>query len=386
MSIQRILSTIIFLTCFATSTVFANENEAIAKDKLADAVATIQKVGLNGQGHEEAVLAMRVLNQAKPEQIPVILEGMDDENKLAVNWLRGAVIKIVGGGANLPRKQIQEFFDDKERSHLGRLLAFDLLTDGNEKLSNEIIPTLVDDPSLPLRYKAIGHLMDKAKSADSIEAIGMLGYALDKARDVNQVINITKALDEKGVAVDLQKQLGFINNWQLVGNFDNKDEKGYDVAYGPEKSLSEIDAEAKYKGNDEAEVSWESHNTTEPTGLVDLNKAIGKIKGVIVYAAANYESDADRTADIRIGCINAHKVWVNGNLVMANEHYHNGISPDKFVGQAELKKGDNQILIKVCQNEQTESWAQRWQFQLRICDETGKAFRPKSNEQARGGN
>ena len=33
----------------------------------------------------------------------------------------------------------------------------------------------------------------------------------------------------------------------------------------------------------------------------------------------------------------------------------------------------NEILIKVCQNEQTENWAQSWMFQLRLCDATGVA-------------
>ena len=33
--------------------------------------------------------------------------------------------------------------------------------------------------------------------------------------------------------------------------------------------------------------------------------------------------------------------------------------------------GANEILIKVCQNEQNDSWAQQWSFQLRICDALG---------------
>jgi hypothetical protein len=29
------------------------------------------------------------------------------------------------------------------------------------------------------------------------------------------------------------------------------------------------------------------------------------------------------------------------------------------------------VLIKLCQNEQTDDWAQSWSFQLRVCDLTG---------------
>jgi hypothetical protein len=39
-----------------------------------------------------------------------------------------------------------------------------------------------------------------------------------------------------------------------------------------------------------------------------------------------------------------------------------------------LKKGTNKILVKTCQNEQTESWAQDWKLQIRITDTAGKAL------------
>ena len=46
---------------------------------------------------------------------------------------------------------------------------------------------------------------------------------------------------------------------------------------------------------------------------------------------------------------------------------------DQYVGAGELQAGRNLILLKLCQNEQTEEWAQDWKFQLRVCDATGKA-------------
>ena len=78
--------------------------------------------------------------------------------------------------------------------------------------------------------------------------------------------------------------------------------------------------------------------------------------------------------DIRLGCINAHKVWINGQLLTANQVYHSGMEIDQYQASCQLKQGKNTILVKICQNEQTESWAQRWQFQLRVCDKTGTAI------------
>ena len=271
--------------------------------------------------------------------------------------------------------------------HLGRLLAFELLTEGKDELATELIPGMVDDPSLPLRYKSIKHLIEKSEGMDQQMAIGALGFALDNARDVEQVQKIAELLSDKGVSIDLQQQLGFLTQWNLVGNFDNKNQKGFDVAYGPEKDLANIDLAISYQDvaksdDDEAESGkagqWIPYNSLDSAGLVDLNKVIGKVKGVSAYAHATYDSDVDQAVDIRIGCINAHKIWVNGELVMSNEIYHNSTSIDKFIARANLKKGSNEVLIKVCQNEQTQSWAQRWQFQVRICDETGRAIRPSN--------
>ena len=77
---------------------------------------------------------------------------------------------------------------------------------------------------------------------------------------------------------------------------------------------------------------------------------------------------------MRLGCINAHKVWVNGELAGTNHVYHTGMEIDQYKFSVKLKAGLNTILLKVCQNEQTEPWAQRWQFQLRVCDDLGGAI------------
>jgi hypothetical protein len=63
---------------------------------------------------------------------------------------------------------------------------------------------------------------------------------------------------------------------------------------------------------------------------------------------------------------------VNGELVISNHVYHAGNAIDQFSASVTLRPGVNQILLKICQNEQTDSWAQDWQFQARMTDSTGK--------------
>ena len=121
-------------------------------------------------------------------------------------------------------------------------------------------------------------------------------------------------------------------------------------------------------------MSWAPHHTDDEYGEVDLNKAIGKHMGAAAYAVAEFLSDRAQPCELRVGSGNAVKIWLNGKLLFSAEAYHANDTMDQYVGRGELKQGRNVILIKVCQNEQTEDWAQDWKFQLRVCDPLGKAI------------
>ncbi len=342
---------------------------------LTAAIESIKQIAPGGQNHDAAIAAMATLNAATADQVPELLQGMDGANALARNWLRGAIQTALSQGGTLPRTKIQAYLDDKSRSSMGRLMAFELLTDDNPALTEKLIPSFVDDPSLPLRELAIAAFIDRGKSSEAADSIGSLGFALNHARDAKQVQTIVKLLRERSIEIDLKKQLGFVASWHVVGPFDNSGGSGFDVAYGPEKDLEAIDLSASYAdGKDGQSLKWKSYNTVDDSAVVDLNEVIGKVKGATAYAFAPFESDREQTVDIRIGCINGNKVWVNGQEVINNEIYHVGMMTDQFAGQAQLKKGINNILFKICQNEQTEDWAQNWQFQLRVCDEFGTAI------------
>ena len=70
-----------------------------------------------------------------------------------------------------------------------------------------------------------------------------------------------------------------------------------------------------------------------------------------------------------------YRLKLNGELVAVNEVYHTGTAIDQYRCDVVLKAGQNLIVLKVCQNEQTESWAQDWKFQLRVTDALGKPIR-----------
>lgn len=352
-----------------------------ADEQIATLVQQVQSVGAEGQGNEAAQKAWQTLGKQSPEALPEILAGFSGANDLAINWLAAAVEQIAERTLEenpeaFPKAALEAFLMDQANEPRARRLAYEWILEADPEARERLIPQMLHDPSVELRRDAVAKLIDQAKSdlrADKkAEAIAMLEKALDAARDLDQVEDIAKQLGNEGREVDLARHFGFLMNWRLIAPFDNTDESGFDVAYPPEERL---DFAAKYEGKGQ-EAVWSEHTTEDKYGLVDLNKVLDRHKGAIAYAATTFESDKAQTVEMRLGSPTAWKLWVNDELIFAREEYHRGTQMDQYRVQVPLKAGTNKILLKICQNEMTQDWAQRWQFQLRVCDATGTAILP----------
>ena len=53
----------------------------------------------------------------------------------------------------------------------------------------------------------------------------------------DQVKVVAEALRKSGETVDISRHFGFVSRWTLTGPFDNREEKGFAVAYAPEKEF-----------------------------------------------------------------------------------------------------------------------------------------------------
>ena len=96
-------------------------------------------------------------------------------------------------------------------------------------------------------------------------------------------------------------------------------------------------------------------------------------KDAVAYGYAVVESPAERPVEVRAASATAVKIFVNGREVLAREFYHQSFDQDALTAPAQLRKGRNTILVKVCQNNQAEAWAQNWMYQLRLTDALGAA-------------
>lgn len=345
---------------------------------LSKAFSTIKAVRREGEGNEAAREAAKVVSNAKPAELTQILAALDDADPIAANWLRGGFEAAAQkAGKDLPAKALEAFVLDRTHDGRGRRLAFEWLTTADPGARERLVPRFLDDPSAELRRDAVTRLIGLAKKESGDAATKLYEEAFSAAVDGDQVQEIAKALTKAGKPVDLVEHFGFVTRWTLVGPFDNRETKGFNVAYPPEK---ELNLQAEYEGMS-GKVAWTSLEAPvdksvlnpEKVGLFDIAKLTAPHKGAATYATTDFYADKDQPVEFRLSTSNAWKLWVNGELVFARDEYHRGMFFDQYIVPGKLKAGKNVLLLKVCQNEQKEDWAQDWSFQFRVCDPAGKA-------------
>jgi len=335
------------------------------------------------------------LGELDPPPLSEVLTEMSEAKPLAKNWLMGLAgtlrARLARRDADALSTQLEAMLDDRDSDPDARYLVFRWLTENDEQRRSAILARSSDDPSLPLRYLANEQLMERAEAARQErpeQARALFAQVLSNSRNPEQLRAAANALAELGREVDLAAELGMFSRWYLVAPFDNTDGSGFDEPVGPEKTLAggedTISVGAEYSGKG-TRVAWRSHASDDPMGMVDLNPIYDNAKDATAYAYCEFTAESATEAEARLGCICANKVWVNGDLVIANEVYHAGSRIDQYVGPCQLRAGKNSVLVKICQNAQTESWAQDWEFQFRITDATGKPepltiVRPNTSE------
>lgn len=345
-------------------------------ERLIDVILSVDK---KGEGHKDAAVAVRNLSSYDVDTLPTILKAMNDANPLAMNWLRGSFETIadraLSQGKKLPAETLLTYVENTDNAPRARRLAYEWLVIETPSLADELIPQMITDPSPEFRREAVARLIDSGKQHQEKDekdaAIDAYQEALVGATDDDQVKAITEALKELGIEVDIAEHFGFITAWNLTGPFDNTGKKGFGETYEPEESA---DLSETYVGK-LGEVTWQPLSTSDPYGIVDIAKDVEPFKGAVMYARVEFDSPCDQDVELRLGTPNAWKIWVNNELLFGREEYHRGMAIDQYIVPAKFEEGANVILLKLCQNEQEESWAQRYQYQLRVCDSSGIAIR-----------
>lgn len=357
----------LYLTLLAALPGFAPSSAA----EIDEALAAIKAVKREGAGNEAAAMRWKELVKSGPGAVPAILAAFPGADATAVNWFRSAIDAIAENEAKAGRKlsaeQLESFVKETKNDPRARLLAFELLERVQPDAGKRLLPAMQNDPGAGLRREAIDYALKMAdiladNSNQQIQA--RLRALFASARDVDQVEFIAKKLKTVGDREpNVVEHLGLITRWEIAGPFSNAGLKGYAAP------LPKAD-------------SWTEFATAQNRGLVDLYQALGNDKGVkngkkeAVYALCRtaIDSPSERQAEVRVGSENAVKIYVNGEEVFGREEYHHGQKLDQHIARVTLKKGHNQILLKVLQDDLIYDWTVDWHFQCRVCDEIGGAI------------
>ena len=324
----------------------------------------INSVGKEGVGNAAAAKAWAELVKAGPEALLPILKAIDDRNPTAANWLRTAIDAIAEkqalSGGKFGEDALAIFIRDRKNSPTARSVAFEVFEKQEPVRSDVFLAGFLDDPSLELRLRGVEKHLVLFKTDP-----GSLPKIFEAARDTDQVEAIAKELAKQKLPANITKHYGYITQWELSEDYDNKDGLGFGKVYAPENA-----AERKV---------WKATQSSATYGFIDLNAAVGKKMNAVAYASAIIETDSELPAEIRVASQNAIKIYLNGKEIFAREEYHHGTKMDQHIAKVTLTKGKNSILLKVCQNDMPYEWAQVWGFAARVCDATGGSLKLKQS-------
>lgn len=345
-------------------------------------VAILLRADKNGVGQEAAAEAwQRIVNQG-PAVLPTLFEAASQANPVALNWIVTAADRIVdlerASNRKIPDAVFLSVVENRAAQAKIRWWAWQRLQEQSPQLAAKILENSLDDPAPQLRRAAVEAAIQKLGDLDALLTRGedvaarrnvaaRLETIFEAARDKDQVEKIAGWLGQLGKPVDLAAHYGYVRSWLVAGPFDNTRDGGFDTPFPPEEKL---DPHQKYRGK-HGEVAWKAVTTDDIHGRVDLNAILAEEKGVVAYAWAVVEVEKEQPAEIRWATPNATKLWLNGQLLAVFHVYHSGYEDDQYRVQCRLKLGKNDILLKICQNEQTQDWARPWEFRLRVCDALG---------------
>ncbi|MCL1941947.1 MAG: DUF3857 domain-containing protein [Candidatus Azobacteroides sp.] len=152
-----------------------------------------------------------------------------------------------------------------------------------------------------------------------------------------------------------------LNNWQVLGVFDNISGSGFDKDWG---AVSKATPESVFKNKTDAEVKWYVPSANKPDNWFYFDFYF-RLNGVIVYAQTFVNSSADREVYLRAGTSGSLKIWINDALLSSIPEERN-CDLDIYAYKVNLNKGVNRILVQIGQSEISAA-----NFMIRLTDADG---------------
>ncbi len=149
-------------------------------------------------------------------------------------------------------------------------------------------------------------------------------------------------------ARDSIRALGYVDQWLVVGPFDNEGKAGLDTPSGPEPELLQAIVPGKAYTGKERPVRYRPVPAVFPYGYLDAGSLVRPESKVCVFATSFVSAPKDkRKLSVWAGAGGAFKLFWNGDLVLQDSAYR-GHDYDRSATQVELEPGPNELTIKLC--------------------------------------
>lgn len=198
--------------------------------------------------------------------------------------------------------------------------------------------------------KFLAAILNDNKANGTLKAMAhsMLG------KHYESIGNFKKAQDE-------YKAIGTVENWAVLGTFDNTSGSGFGKDFG---ALEHPKEDAVFKNKVDADVKWITPPYVRNDRWFDFDNYF-VISNSIMYAQTFLESDADQEVFMRSGNSGSLKIWVNDKLVTDVSEERN-CDMDIYINNVKLNKGYNRILVQIGESETDNA-----NFMIRITDKDG---------------
>jgi len=173
----------------------------------------------------------------------------------------------------------------------------------------------------------------------------------------------------EGKTDEFLQMLNFVKRFRIIGPFGRRNFDNFGTVFPPEE---EIDFDAEYVGNT-GRMCWQTASV-DATGYMNFLKHFAPSDWVCAYACCKVISPKAGPAQIRLGTNDTATVWLNGEKILS-KNTERSAAPDSDILPVRFEKGENTVLIKVCNTEFN------WGLYLRITDDQGDplkglTFRP----------
>ncbi len=149
-------------------------------------------------------------------------------------------------------------------------------------------------------------------------------------------------------ARDSIRALGYVDQWLIVGPFDNEGKAGLDTPSGPEPELLQAIVPGKAYTGKERPVRYRAVPPVFPYGYLDAGALVRPENKVCVFATSFVSAPkAKRKLSVWAGAGGSFKLFWNGDLVLQDSAYR-GHDYDRSATLVDLEPGPNELTIKLC--------------------------------------